>query len=65
MIIEQLYEALREAGASEERSREAARAVADFQNSLHRFEIKLTRIEAMLAVNVIATIVGVAKLLIH
>jgi capsule polysaccharide export protein KpsE/RkpR len=34
MIIEQLYDALLEAGASEAKAREASRAVADFETKL-------------------------------
>ena len=61
MIIEQLYAALLEAGASEDKAREAARAVADFQTVLHSLDKRMTRIEALLTINVIATVVGVLK----
>lgn len=61
MIIEQLYDALLAAGAPEDKAREAARAVAEFQTTLHSLDKRLTRIEALLSINVIATVVGVIK----
>jgi hypothetical protein len=61
MIIEQLYDALLAAGAPEDKAREAARAVAEFQTTLRSLDKRLTRIEALLSINVIATVVGVIK----
>jgi hypothetical protein len=62
VIIEELYVALIEAGATEASAKAAARAVADFQEVLHKFENRLTRIEALLGINVAATVIGVFKL---
>jgi hypothetical protein len=67
MIIEQLYDALLEAGASEPKAKEAARAVADITQIMHSIDKRLAGVEArmgsmemLLRVNVIATVAGVA-----
>lgn len=39
MIVEQLYDALIEAGASEAKAREAAKAVADFQDAMRDVKV--------------------------
>ena len=41
MMIEQLYDALLAAGAPEPQARDAAKAVADFQESVHRMEMAI------------------------
>jgi hypothetical protein len=43
MIIEQLYDALLEAGASESKAREASRAVADFRETIHQIQLETIR----------------------
>ena len=48
MIIE-LYEALKEAGASEEKAREAARAIADHESRFDRVDGELKVVRAELA----------------
>lgn len=59
MIVEQLYDALIEAGASEAKAKDAARAVADITQTLHSIDKRLHGVESLLRVNVIATIAGV------
>lgn len=46
MMISEVYDALREAGASEEKSREAAKAIADYDQRFNRIdaELKLHRL---------------------
>ena len=46
MMISEVYDALIEAGASEEKSREAAKAIADFDQRFNRIdsELKLHRL---------------------
>lgn len=46
MVISEVYDALREAGASEEKSREAAKAIADYDQCFNRIdaELKLHRL---------------------
>ena len=45
MIVEELYDALKEAGASEEKAKAAARAVADMENHFGNIEKELSRID--------------------
>jgi hypothetical protein len=49
-MIAEVYEALRDAGASEEKSRAAAVALADHDNRFDRIDLKLTAIDGELAV---------------
>ncbi len=51
MIIEELYEALREAGASEEKARAAARVVANYDNRFVTIERDLTVLKWMAGFN--------------
>jgi len=41
MILSEVYDALKEAGASEEKSREAARAIADYDQRFNRLDAEL------------------------
>lgn len=41
MMISEVYDALREAGASEEKSREAAKAIADYDQRFNRIDAEL------------------------
>jgi hypothetical protein len=44
MMIEELYDALREAGVSEEKARGASKAVADFRESIHGIQLEVLRL---------------------
>lgn len=46
MIIEQLYDALIEGGTSEQKARDAARAVADFHNAVHELRLDNSEIKS-------------------
>jgi phage shock protein A len=45
MIVEELYDALKEAGASEEKAKAAARAVANMENHFGNIEKELSRLD--------------------
>jgi rRNA-processing protein FCF1 len=62
IIIKELYSALREAGVTEETATKAAESVADIRELIHALDKRLGRLEAILSVNVIATVVGVIKM---
>jgi hypothetical protein len=49
-MIAEVYEALRDAGASEEKSLPAAVALAEYDNRFDRIDLKLTFIDGELAV---------------
>jgi len=49
MIIEELYDALIEAGASEEKARAAARAIAAYEQRFSQMENHFTRIKGDLS----------------
>ena len=49
MLIEEVYDALREAGASEEKSRAAARAIAAYEDRLAHLDSTLRLHNWMLA----------------
>ena len=47
-ILVEVYDALRDAGASEEKSRAAAKAIADYDTRFHNVEAELLVIKWML-----------------
>lgn len=49
-MISEVYDALKEAGASEEKSRKAAEAIAAYDNRFNKIEQDLTTIRGELAV---------------
>jgi len=49
-MIAKVYEALKEAGASEEKSKAAAQALADYDNRFDRLDLDLAGIRGELAV---------------
>ena len=56
MIIEEIYDALLEAGASEEKARAAARAMTNFETRISKIESRLTLLEWMIGFNLAMTI---------
>ncbi len=48
-MIAELYDALREAGASDEKAKAAAKALADYENRFDRIDIDLSAVKAELA----------------
>lgn len=44
-MISEVYDALKEAGASEEKARKAAEAIASYENRFSSFENRMVRIE--------------------
>lgn len=61
LMLGKLYTALREAGADDNRAREAAEEVAGFENRLANVEAKLLLLNWMVGFNLILTIALVAK----
>lgn len=49
IMIAELYDALKEAGASEEKSRAAAKALADYESRFNKIDTELQLIKWMLA----------------
>lgn len=45
-MITEVYDALKEAGASEEKAKAAASALADYGNRFDRLELKIDRLES-------------------
>jgi len=60
-----VYDALREAGASEEKARAAARSVADYDARLARLEAGLTRLIWMVGLNLAGTLASLVRLFTH
>ena len=60
MIIE-IYDALREAGASEEKSRSAAQTLANYENRFNKIEIDLAILKWMSGLSLAALISLVLK----
>ena len=56
MIIEEIYDALIEAGASEEKARAAARAMTNYETRISKIESRLTLLEWMIGFNLAMTI---------
>lgn len=69
-MISEVYDALVEAGASEEKARRAAEAVATYENRLatidgrmERLEGRMTLLQWMMATNIVITLGVLGKLL--
>ena len=56
-INAEVYDALKEAGASEEKARSAAESVASFDGRFHRTETDLAVIKWMLGVVLVAVVI--------
>ncbi len=54
-MISEVYDALKEAGASEEKARKAAEAVASYENRFARMESDLTVLKWMVGFNLAIT----------
>jgi len=55
-MISEVYDALKEAGASEEKARKAAEAVASYKNRFARIETDLALLKRMVGFNLATTI---------
>jgi hypothetical protein len=64
-MISELYDALKAAGAPEDKARKAAEVVAGHENRFVRVEADLTLVKWMLAFNLAMTIVILTLLLRH
>ena len=60
-IISELYEALIDAGASQEKAREAAKAIAEYKDRFSRIDLGLHILKWMVG----ATLAGVVSLIIR
>jgi hypothetical protein len=60
IMIAELYDALKEAGASEEKSRAAAKALADYESRFNKIDTELQIIKWMLGASLAlsGTVVG-------
>lgn len=58
-MISELYDALKEAGASEEKAKAAAQAIADYERHFVRIESKLDSLEA--EIKVVKAELGIIK----
>jgi hypothetical protein len=56
MLIEEVYDALKEAGASEEKARAAARAIAGYENRFAKVDSRLTLLQWMVGFNLAMTV---------
>jgi hypothetical protein len=72
MIVTEIYDALREAGASEEKARRAAEAVASYETKhtdiKHEFAVikgEFSTVKWMLATNMTLTLLVLGKLFLH
>jgi hypothetical protein len=63
-MIRELYEALKEAGASEEKAGRAAEAIAGYENRFSRIETDLTLIKWMLGFNLALSVAILVKLMV-
>jgi hypothetical protein len=55
-MISEVYDALKEAGASEEKSRKAAEAIASYENRFARIEGDLALLKWMVGFNLAMTV---------
>ena len=60
VMLAKTYEALKEAGASDEKAREAAEEIAAFENRLASIENRLIRIEVLITI----VLTGVVSLVV-
>ena len=64
-MVAELYDALREAGASEDKARKAAETAASNENRFSKLETELTVIKWMLGVNIAICIILLMMALRH
>jgi hypothetical protein len=57
-MISEVYDALKEAGASEEKARKAAEAIAAYEARFQRIETDLAVLKWMVGTNIAITLVG-------
>ena len=60
-MISEVYDALKEAGASEEKARKAAEAVATYENRFARIESEFALVKWMIGFNLAMTVVVLWK----
>jgi len=60
-MISEVYDALKEAGASEEKSRKAAEAIASYENRFARLESDLAVLKGMVGFNLAIAIATLWK----
>jgi hypothetical protein len=63
-MITELYDALKDAGAAEDKARKAAETVAAYENRFSRLETDLTVLKWMVGFNLAATL-GILMLLLR
>lgn len=61
-MISEVYDALKEAGASEEKARKAAEAIAAYDSRLGKIEADLTLLKWMVGFNLVLTSAVLFKL---
>lgn len=64
LMMAEVYEALLEAGASEEKARKAAEAVAQYENRLAKIEADVGLLKWMVGFNLVATMAILFKLVL-
>ena len=64
-MISEVYDALKEAGASEEKARKAAEAIASYENRFARIETDLTLLKWMVGFNLAFTVAVLWKVFIN
>jgi hypothetical protein len=64
-MVTEVYDALRDAGASEEKSRKAAEAIANYDNRLAAIDTRLTVLTWMIGTNLVVTLGVLWRLLAH
>ena len=64
-MITEVYDAFRDAGASEEKSRKAAEAMASYENRFSRIETELLVLKWMVGTNITLTFLVLGKLFLH
>jgi hypothetical protein len=63
-MIREVYEALKEAGASEEKAAKAAEAIASYETRFNKVEADLTLLKWMAGFNLAVSIAVLFKLLV-
>jgi hypothetical protein len=64
-MITELYDALKDAGAAEDKARKAAETVAAYENRFGKIETDLAVLKWMVGTNVVLTVAVFVKLFIH
>ena len=65
MMITELYDALKDAGATEEKARKAAEILADYDSRLASIDTRLSVLTWMVGTNLIVTLGVLWRLLAH